>query len=224
MINHLVSIVRRSDGLIDDVLDDSKRKETIEWIGELDGILSVFRIGDNAEILLSDLVQMLRGDGDDDDDDGSDSDDESQIYDTIPKPKTYQKKIYFNISKLIRESSKKGNSEYVYKGLAKVMKSITSKSGIGSYESLCLVGTAFSALIDNFQHIKYPEKDRNHNFTIAIDNLSEIVENVSEKLTDKEKDDTIRWMMRLHVCVETYALGDIAEVPLVELIRMVRKS
>ena len=104
------------------------------------------------------------------------------------------------------------------------MTSITSRFGIGSYESLWLVGTGFTALIDNFQHIKYPEKDKNHNFTIAIDNLSGIVESVLERLTDKEKVDTICWMMRLYVCVETYALGDIAEVPLAELIRMVRES
>jgi hypothetical protein len=140
----------------------------------------------------------------------------------IPKPKTYQKKIYFRISKLIRKSSRKENSDYIYKGLVKVMTFITSSFGIWSYESLWLFGTGFTALIDTFQHIKYPGKDRNHNFTIAIDNLSEIVENVLERLTDKEKVDTICWMMRLHMCVETYALGDIAVLP--ELILMVWES
>jgi hypothetical protein len=76
-INHLLSIVRWSVGLIDDnVLDDNEREETIEWIDELDGILSDFRIGGN-------LIQLLKGnysgsnENDDDDDDGSDNEDGS---------------------------------------------------------------------------------------------------------------------------------------------------
>jgi hypothetical protein len=140
-----------------------------------------------------------------------------------PKPKLVTNKkeiVYKKMAGVLRRSGK--NSDYVYERLLRLMKSILSQSD--DYEALGLFRSAFVALIVHFEKMDDPGRDTDHHFTIAIDLLGNVVETVMGVLSTKEKDETLRWMNDLQNFTRPYALGEIAELPLNELIRMVKES
>lgn len=140
-----------------------------------------------------------------------------------PKPKLVTNKkeiVYKKMAAVLRKSGK--NSDYVYEKLLRLMKSILRQSD--DYEALGLFRSAFTALIVHFEKMDDPGRDTDHHFTFAIDLLGNVVEAVIGILSTKEKDETLRWMNDLHRFTRPYALGKIAELPLNELIRMVKES
>ena len=114
------------------------------------------------------------------------------------------------------------DSDYVYEKLVRLMKSIARQ--FDYYESLRLFRSAFLALVVHFNKINHPGMDTNHNFTIAIDLLGDVVENVLGVLSIKEKEETLRWMTDLRTLTRPHDLAAIAEKPLDELIAMVKES
>ena len=140
-----------------------------------------------------------------------------------PKPKLVTDKkeiVYKKMAAVLRKSGK--NSDYVYEKLLSLMKSILRESD--DYEALGLFRSAFTALIVHFEKIDDPGRDTNHHFTFAIDLLANVVEAVIGVLSAKEKVENLRWMNDLHKFTRPYALGKIAEIPLNDLIRMLKES
>ena len=114
------------------------------------------------------------------------------------------------------------NSDDVYEKMVILMESILRKCDY--YESLRLFRSIFLALVVHYEKIVNPGIDNEHNFTLAIDLLGDVVENVLDLLSCKEKEDTIIWMTNLQTLTKPHGLGDIAERPLNELISMVKKG
>ena len=140
-----------------------------------------------------------------------------------PKQKSLTSKneiVYRKMATVLRKSG--GDSDYVYGKLLHLMRSISSE--VDDYEALKLFRSAFLAVIVHFEKIEDPGKDTNHSFKIAIDHLGEVLKAVVGALSSKEKHETLRWMVDLHTLTKPHALGDIAEIPLKELIRMVKNS
>ncbi len=140
-----------------------------------------------------------------------------------PKAKVVTNKkeiVYKKMTDVLKKYG--GNSNDVYERLVTLLKSITRQYNY--YDALGLYRSAFMALTVHFEKMNLPEFDTDHNFTCSIELLGDVLEEVLYVLSTKEKKDTIRWMTDLQTLTSPHCLGEIAEMPLCDLISMVKDS
>ncbi len=232
----------------------TEKKRAVKWILELNNFLSEFMLDHHFESSLKELIKLLENDNYHLPSSSSSNEtknqnrhnetaripfrslenvdtkvvlDMSSMDDKPIKPQPKEKIITSNkeivYKKMVSILQKSGvDSDKVYRKLVRLMKSIQNECDY--YETLRLFRSVFTALVVHFEKIVRPGIDNDHNFTLAIDLLGDVVENVLHVLSYKEKQDTSRWMTKLRILTKPHGLADIAEISLGELISMVKES
>lgn len=228
-----------------------EKKAAINWILELENFLSEFMLDETSKKPLNELLRLLENDAyhlpesalestkqcdapatraplrclRNDGNKGSDESIVMAATGAMKKPKaklvTNKKEIvYRKMAGILRKRSV--DSNFVYSWLLRLLKSIARQNNY--YEALELFRSAFMALITHFENIRDPKVDSEHNFTISIELLGDVLEEVMEVISTREKKETIRWMTDLQTLTRPHCLGEIAEVPLGDLIGMLKNS